>query len=173
MVPVIWCIINKNKIMMKYIFLVFGLCVGIFWSQVYEMASQLINTDFLGDQGVILSQVSALGSPKHGRDENKKANVKKVVHIVAKDSVDAKTNESAANYPDVIMYGTDWCPYCKKARTYFKSNGINFIEYDIEKNDFAKRMYDLLGGKGVPLILVHGKKLSGFDAQGFRVLYGK
>ena len=36
----------------------------------------------------------------------------------------------------VTMYATSWCGYCKKARTYFRQNGINFIEYDIEKDEW-------------------------------------
>ena len=39
----------------------------------------------------------------------------------------------------VIMYATDWCGYCKKARRYFRKNGISFTEYDIEKDAAAKK----------------------------------
>ncbi|MFT5419606.1 MAG: glutaredoxin-like YruB-family protein [Candidatus Endobugula sp.] len=70
------------------------------------------------------------------------------------------------------MYSTAWCGYCKKARKYFTSKGIAFIEYDIEKNARAKRDYDALGGKGVPVILVGKKRMNGFSPQGFDRLYG-
>lgn len=69
------------------------------------------------------------------------------------------------------MYATSWCGYCKKARSYFKEKGISYIEYDIEKNERAKRMYDLLGGKGVPVILVGKKRLNGFSVAGFEDIY--
>ena len=71
----------------------------------------------------------------------------------------------------VTMYSTSWCGYCKKARNYFASNGIPFVEYDIEKNERAKRMYDMLGGKGVPVILVGKKRLNGFSVKGFERIY--
>jgi hypothetical protein len=34
----------------------------------------------------------------------------------------------------VILYETDWCPYCRKAGEYLKSLGVNLIRYDIDKN---------------------------------------
>lgn len=52
------------------------------------------------------------------------------------------------------MYTTSWCPYCRQAREYFRDNGIPFVEYDIEKDAAARRRYDALGGRGVPVILV-------------------
>jgi len=156
---------------MKYVFLVFGLCVGVFWSQIYEMAGQLVNTYIPGAYNVATGHGAVLKQIKPGHEVKRYSAARKAGFVVTENSAKV-TVGSAANYPDVIMYGTDWCPYCKKARTYFKSNGINFVEYNIEKNDLAKRMYDLLGGGGVPLILVHGKKMKGFNIQHFRDLYG-
>ena len=71
----------------------------------------------------------------------------------------------------VVMYSTSWCGYCKKARQYFKSKGIAFNEYDIEKNKKAKRKYERLGGQGVPLILVGKKSMRGFTVAGFNNIY--
>lgn len=71
----------------------------------------------------------------------------------------------------VVMYSTSWCGYCKKARQYFKSKGIAFKEYDIEKNKKAKRKYDRLGGQGVPLILVGKKSMRGFSVSRFNKIY--
>ena len=63
----------------------------------------------------------------------------------------------------VIMYATAWCTYCKKAREYFARYKIEYTEYDIEKDEQAKRMYELMGGGGVPLLLVDGQKIRGFN----------
>ena len=71
----------------------------------------------------------------------------------------------------VVMYSTSWCGYCAKARQYFKSKGIAFKEYDIEKNKKAKQKYDRLGGQGVPLILVGKKSMRGFTVAGFNDIY--
>ena len=45
----------------------------------------------------------------------------------------ATNKSSSSKNGKVIMYSTAWCGYCKKARQYFKSKGISFVEYDIEK----------------------------------------
>lgn len=71
----------------------------------------------------------------------------------------------------VVMYSTAWCGYCKKARNYFRANNIAFVEYDIEKNPKAKKAYDALGGKGVPVIVLGKKRMNGFSPSGFDRLY--
>jgi len=71
----------------------------------------------------------------------------------------------------VIMYSTSWCGYCKKARSYFKNNDINYVEYDIERNERAKQEYDSLGGTVIPVILVGKKRMNGFNVAGFKGIY--
>ena len=48
------------------------------------------------------------------------------------------------------MYGTTWCSYCKKARSYFGANEIQYKEYDVENSEKGKRDYKKLGAKGIP-----------------------
>jgi glutaredoxin len=85
-----------------------------------------------------------------------------VVPAYADNAQDLKNSESAVTEKNsdiqVVMYMTDWCPYCKKAGKYIKSLGVNLIEYDIEKNESRKKeMKVLSGGSGmVPLIYVEG-----------------
>ena len=55
--------------------------------------------------------------------------------------ITGKTNYSDAK---VELYVTSWCRYCKKAKTYFRSRGIPFKEYDIEKDMAAARRKDKL-----------------------------
>ncbi|MCP3688400.1 MAG: DUF4124 domain-containing protein [Gammaproteobacteria bacterium] len=71
----------------------------------------------------------------------------------------------------VIMYSTSWCGYCKKAAKHFRSKGIPFKEYDIEKSKKAAKAYKKLNGRGVPLILVGKKRMSGFSTKRFDSLY--
>ncbi len=73
----------------------------------------------------------------------------------------------------VILYSTDWCGHCKRAKRYFKKHGIAFVEYDIEKDQAAKKRYDQFQGRGVPLILVGKKHMRGFSQKGFEKLYKK
>ncbi|MDH5445963.1 MAG: glutaredoxin family protein [Gammaproteobacteria bacterium] len=78
-------------------------------------------------------------------------------------------------HQQIIMYSTTWCTYCKKAKAYFKQNGLSFSERDIEKSKQAEKEYQSYGGGGVPLILVGNKKgtrkLSGFSVARFNAAY--
>ncbi len=70
----------------------------------------------------------------------------------------------------VVMYATSWCPYCAKARDYFAKKGISYVEHDIERSLATNAEFKRLGGRGVPLILVGGEKMSGFSEEGFEAL---
>ncbi len=71
----------------------------------------------------------------------------------------------------VIMYSTQWCGYCKKAKKYFRKNRIAYTEYDIEKSESAKRRYKKLGATGIPVILVGKKRMNGFSVERFNSIY--
>src|SRR5512135_1514407 len=52
----------------------------------------------------------------------------------------------------IEMYVTDWCPVCKRAESYLRSRNYPYVKYDIEKDEDARRRFQDLGGRGVPLI---------------------
>ncbi len=71
----------------------------------------------------------------------------------------------------VVMYATSWCPYCQKARNYFREQGIPYVEYDIEKNAEARAAYRAFGGRGIPVIFVGKRRMDGFSESGFNRIY--
>jgi glutaredoxin len=73
----------------------------------------------------------------------------------------------------VAMYATAWCPYCAKARAYFKRTNTAYIEHDIEKSADAHAEFRRLGGRGVPLIVVGSEKLRGFSELAFESAYAR
>ena len=70
----------------------------------------------------------------------------------------------------VVVYSTQWCPYCRKARAYFERHKIAHVEYDIEASAQNRARYQALNGRGVPLIIVGDKRLHGFSVQSFENL---
>ncbi len=69
---------------------------------------------------------------------------------------------------EVVLYTTSWCPYCRKARDYLRSRGIDFIEYDIEKDkEAASRKKQLDNRGGVPFAIINGRSISGFSASAY------
>jgi len=81
------------------------------------------------------------------------------------------TGDTSSGDKRVVMYGTSWCGYCKKAKRYFAKKRIPFKEYDIEDSATARRQYDQLNGRGVPLIIVGDQRLSGFSIEAFERIY--
>lgn len=77
----------------------------------------------------------------------------------------------AQSTPKIIMYGTAWCGFCKKARNYFRAKGVSYTEFDIEKSQKARREYKKMGGTGsVPLFTVDDTTIRGFSASRFEKL---
>lgn len=72
---------------------------------------------------------------------------------------------AAAHDGKVILYGTDWCGYCQKARELFSEHNIEYVEYDIEKSAQGAEQHKRLGGSGVPVLLINGQVLKGFSAE--------
>ncbi|MFK7815850.1 MAG: glutaredoxin family protein [Gammaproteobacteria bacterium] len=70
---------------------------------------------------------------------------------------------SAAHDGEVILYATSWCGYCEKARELLTKNNIKFHEYDIEKSPEGREQFKRLGGRGVPMLLINGEVLKGYD----------
>ena len=71
----------------------------------------------------------------------------------------------------VVMYSATWCRMCKKAKNYFRKNNIPYVAYDVEKSRTGKMDFRLLRGKSVPIIIVGGKRMNGFNATKFDRLY--
>lgn len=81
-------------------------------------------------------------------------------------------NPPAISAKGVILYGTTWCGFCKKARAYFQSKGIAYTEYDVENSAKGRADYVRLHMQGVPVILANGKRLNGFTPEAFEQMMG-
>ncbi len=68
--------------------------------------------------------------------------------------------------PNVIMYTTPTCVYCKSAKEFFKQNNVAFIEKDVVVDLQAREaMVKKSGQLGVPVIDVDGNIVIGFDRR--------
>lgn len=64
----------------------------------------------------------------------------------------------------VKVYSTPGCPYCKMAKEYFASKGVEFEEIDVSQNkEASQEMVKTSGQMGVPVIIIDGKVIVGFD----------
>lgn len=70
--------------------------------------------------------------------------------------------------PSVELYTTSWCSYCKKAKAYFRSKGIAFTEYNIEKDKAAQqRLRSLSKSSTVPFAVINGQQIRGYSTSAY------
>ena len=132
--------------------------------------------------GDLFKWVDDRGTVHYGDKPPENARLEEIGGAISSfDSVSVEALPAEGNAPgkavetkSVIMYGTSWCGYCRQAREYFRANAIPYKEYDIEKSKRAAKAFKKLHGRGVPVILVGGKRMNGFRAATFeRLYYGK
>ncbi len=64
----------------------------------------------------------------------------------------------------VKVYSTTTCPHCVRAKEYLEDNNIEFENIDVAADqEKAKEMVALTGQMGVPVIVVDGESIVGFD----------
>ena len=64
----------------------------------------------------------------------------------------------------MLVFTTPTCSWCKKAKAYFRENGVRFKEIDVSRD--ARAASDLVrktGQMGVPVIEIDGRPIVGFD----------
>ncbi len=79
-----------------------------------------------------------------------------------------KAEKQESRKVKVIMYMTDWCPYCRQAREFLKSLDVDLVEYNVEKNREKAAEFKAKGGTGVPLIDVEGTLIRGYNAESLK-----
>ena len=69
----------------------------------------------------------------------------------------------------VVIYLMQQCPFCLKTKELLQKNEISFKEIDVKKDEFAwKEMVKKSGQMGVPVILIEGELIVGYDEPKLR-----
>jgi glutaredoxin 3 len=77
-------------------------------------------------------------------------------------SADAPGAPGAA--PRDVMYATDWCPYCNRARHLLARKNVPFEEIDIEMSPEARAQMQVRSGRtSVPQIFIGDAHVGGSD----------
>lgn len=66
---------------------------------------------------------------------------------------------------DVVIYRTEYCPYCDRAEELFDSLGVDYHEIDVTTDaELRAEMVEKAGGKKtVPQIFIDGQSVGGYD----------
>jgi len=66
--------------------------------------------------------------------------------------------------PKVVIYTTNYCPFCTRAKALLRTKHIDFEEIDITLDEHLREEVTRLSGRRtVPQIFIDGKSLGGFD----------
>lgn len=64
---------------------------------------------------------------------------------------------------EVVLYSAQWCAYCQKVRELMDQHNIKYLEYDIERSSKGRAQYDRLGENGIPVLLIRGEVVKGYN----------
>lgn len=67
------------------------------------------------------------------------------------------------SHSDVRLFVTERCGYCRLARDYLDRNRVPYQAYDVERDAKARAAFAAFGGRGVPLILIGGERIDGWN----------
>lgn len=73
----------------------------------------------------------------------------------------------------VIVYTSNTCPYCTMAKDYLKEKGVDFEEKNVQTDAAARTELMDKGYTGVPVIVVGGEEIVGFDKARLDTLLDK
>lgn len=89
----------------------------------------------------------------------------------ARQLASADTAPPAARAPsgakDVVIYTTSWCGWCRKTRSWLDSQGVSYVNKDIEDDpDAGAEMRELTGGdSGIPVVVIDGEVIQGYNEK--------
>lgn len=76
--------------------------------------------------------------------------------------------------PNVVVYFTDSCPYCKMVKAYLDRRGVEYRAINVGRDHQAARaMIERSGQYGVPVTMVDDEVIVGYDAKRLGELFGE
>jgi glutaredoxin-like YruB-family protein len=89
------------------------------------------------------------------------------------DVLPSHAHDSEKKIPRIVVYSSDGCPWCNKAKEYLKGLKINFREVNVSRNQSeAERLVKRTGQMGTPQLDINGSYVVGFDKKRIDSLLG-
>jgi glutaredoxin len=70
----------------------------------------------------------------------------------------------------VIMLSTSTCGYCRQLRADLADWDVEYRDIDVESDRKGQYAYEMLDGRGVPILLVGDRTVHGYSPQRARAL---
>ncbi len=72
----------------------------------------------------------------------------------------------------VVVYSAEWCPWCHRVTDFLKQNRVEFTEKNVEEGENARECMEKSGQGGIPVTIIDGVVLVGYDEKKLRELLG-
>lgn len=121
------------------------------------------------DIAVVARRKPAKRRPKRRPRTRPKAAKASAPVTAATPPVTPVTPVTPARNKRVVLFTTQWCPSCRRAKAYFQRKGVAFVELDVERDPRAAQYYRAvarkhgLRGGSVPVILIGDRVFQGFS----------
>lgn len=74
---------------------------------------------------------------------------------------------------NVTVYTSNTCPYCISAKDYLSEKGIEYTEKNVQTDKEARKELMAMGHMGVPVLVINGEEVVGFDKEKIDALLAK
>ena len=65
----------------------------------------------------------------------------------------------------VIVYTSSTCPYCTLAKNHLTEKGVSYVEKNVSTDKEARKELMAMGHMGVPVVVINGNEIVGFDKE--------
>ncbi|WP_409228673.1 glutaredoxin family protein [Gudongella sp. SC589] len=66
---------------------------------------------------------------------------------------------------EVIVYTSSTCPYCTLAKNHLTEKGVSYVEKNVSTDKDARKELMAMGHMGVPVVVINGNEIVGFDKE--------
>ena len=78
-------------------------------------------------------------------------------------SLDFARNQTPLMPASVLLYTTDWCPYCHRAKSLLSRKNVAFEEIDVEGRPELRQWLTRASGQStVPQVFINSRPIGGF-----------
>ncbi len=78
----------------------------------------------------------------------------------------------------VFMYTLSTCPWCRKAKQFFRGNNIPFdyVDYDLQPEDEQEKimgkMLEISGARSFPVVMIGERVIVGYNPEKYSEILG-
>ncbi len=77
--------------------------------------------------------------------------------------VDIAELRAAIGDAPVVLLSTSTCGYCKKLRADLTEWGVDYVDVDVESDRNGQRVFELVNGRGVPILVIGDTVVHGYS----------